>query len=333
MITGFAGFIGSNLTRYWLDKFPGDQVIGLDAMTYAARPQWVHDYLRSHPEATSRFSWVVCDLSNEERTNFVISAHNPDLVIHLAAESHVCRSIETPRKFLTSNVIGTYNLIDACRMAWKGQKNRIHVVSTDEVYGELSDDPADLFHEEHSYAPRSPYSASKAAADHFAMAFHHTFGMDITISNCSNNFGPNQDLEKLIPKTIHKLMNQEPVELYGTGKNIRDWLWVEDHCKAIDLIIHTGHSGQTYCVGGKKELTNQQVVERVFDAMKTLKPKTKLHIDYVDKRKTDDKRYGIDISKIQKELAFEPSRCFQENLVATCKWYLDNDQTPEEKLL
>lgn len=313
--------MGSNFVRHVLEKYNDWQVIVLDAMTYAARPEWVHDYFRMYPLARDRFDYVVCDLFNAERTEFIIKSYQPDHVIHFAAESHVCRSIETPRKFLDSNVTGTYNLLEACHKLWGATGNhRFHHVSTDEVYGELKMDEKELFHEERRYAPRSPYAASKAASDHIVKAFHHTFGMDATITNCSNNFGPNQDLEKLVPKTILSFIRGQEVELYGDGKQVRDWLWVNDHCEAIDTVFHHGTPGETYCVGGETELTNQQIVKQIHQVYSEYR-RVPLNVTYTNKRPTDDRRYAVDVSKI-KSIGWKPSKDLKKNLRATILWYL-----------
>lgn len=319
LITGWAGFIGSNLTRYWLEKYPNDIVVGLDAMTYAAHPDWALQYVAEKGITPDRFSWCQCALENEHKLKFIIASVKPDLVIHLAAESHVCRSIETPRKFLTSNVVGTYNLLEACH-EYKVQ--RVHIVSTDEVYGELpTNRPEEKFSETRAHAPRSPYAASKSAADQFAMAFYHTYALPVTISNCSNNFGPNQDTEKLVPKTITRILNDKPVEVYGNGSQIRDWLHVSDHCSAIDAIIHKGTVGQTYCVGGNNELTNMTVINSIYREIVKLDPSKKITYSYPDTRPTDDKRYAVDTTKMNVELGWSPVADFESALRDTIKWY------------
>lgn len=329
LVTGGFGFIGTNFCTQLL-MFEKDAVVGvLDALTYAAKPEWLKSVVKQL-EAENRFVEFNCNLKDEERVQFVVNTFQPDVVVHFAAESHVCKSIETPRKFLESNVIGTYNLLEACYRHWKDQNklesSRFHHVSTDEVFGELPLEKKELkFTENTPYSPRSPYAASKAASDHFVMAFHHTYGMNVSISNCSNNYGYPQDEEKLIPKTITAFLEGKPAELYGEGTQVRDWLWVADHCFAIRAIIDHGKNGERYLIGGDDERSNKEVTEILAKLM---------NIEYKcvksDKRPTDDKRYAIDTSKL-KALGWKQEMNFEMGLFYTIEFLKLEYRKKQEK--
>lgn len=319
LITGGYGFIGSNLVRRWLDEYPYDSIGILDCKTYAARPEWV----REHSEYRGRVMIANVDLRDYAKVLAALIQFNPDDVIHLAAESHVCRSIEGPRTFVETNVMGTFNLLEACRHLWNSdlENHRFHHVSTDEVYGEAEDKIK--FHEQLKYDPRSPYAASKAASDHLVMAHVNTYGLNAVITNCSNNFGPNQHEEKLIPKVINSLLRNQEMTVYGSGKQVRDWLFVDEHCDAIDAVFHDSGPGETWCVGGNLELTNLDVIEAVHWEMcqMGLAKSDSLKLRHTDDRPTDDQRYSIDTSKI-KTLQWAPSpEEFHSNLRKTIKWY------------
>lgn len=320
LVTGYAGFIGSNLTRNLLDK--GNRIVGLDSFTYAARPDWVHE----HHLSKDNLQIEECDIIDKNRVSEVLNKHKPDHIIHLAAESHVCRSIETPMKFFNTNLIGTATMLECALALWgKGTDNVFHHVSTDEVYGELDSNPLEKFHELKPYAPRSPYSASKAASDHAVMSYFHTYQMNTRITNCSNNFGPNQHEEKLIPKAIISMINRETMSVYGDGKQVRDWLWVDEHCEGIITAFNDGDPGETYCIGGNCEKTNIEIIMHVRDAIKEVFGELgEVKLSFTNGRPTDDKRYAIDVSKI-KTLGWEPSPfLLQERLVETVKWYKDS---------
>lgn len=317
LVTGFAGFIGSNLTRMLLDQ--GHEVVGLDSFTYAARKDWVYE----HHHGEDQLKVVHCDITNKEMVSYYLSEHRPDHIIHLAAESHVCRSIETPLKFFHTNLMGTAIMLQCALEYWgRGTDNVFHHVSTDEVYGELDLNPLEKFHELKAYAPRSPYAASKAASDHAVMSYFHTYQMNTRITNCSNNFGPNQHEEKLIPKAITKMMNREPMTLYGDGKQIRDWLWVDEHCEGIITSLQNGDPGETYCIGGECEKTNIEIIMEVREAIKEVFGDLgELEMQFTNDRPTDDKRYAIDCSKT-KSLGWTPRPdLLHDRLVETVKWY------------
>jgi dTDP-glucose 4,6-dehydratase len=310
LVTGGAGFIGANFIHYILEKYPEYKIINLDALTYAGNL----DNLKS-VENNPNYEFIQGDIVDKELVNELME--RVDLVVHFAAESHVDRSIADSDIFVRTNVNGTLNLLEAARD--KGGI-RFHHVSTDEVYGSLGlTDPA--FNEQACYDPRSPYSASKASSDHLVRAYFHTHNLPITISNCSNNYGPYQFPEKLIPLFVTNLMDDKKIPVYGDGGAIRDWLHVKDHCRAIDKIIHQGKIGETYCVGGKAEKTNLEITKEVLKAMN----KEKEMIEYVEDRKGHDKRYAIDFSKIKNELGWEPSITFPEGIAETIQWYKDNE--------
>lgn len=316
-VTGGAGFIGVNFIHYWKRKHPEDFIVNFDALTYAGCRESQEEY-----EDQDYYYFVhgnICDehLLHEIFTGVYECLPKPDLIVHFAAESHVDRSIDDPYAFVKTNVLGTQNLLD---MALKYGKIRFHHISTDEVYGHLeADDPA--FTEATPYAPRSPYSASKAASDHLVRAYHQTYGLPVTISNCSNNYGPYQFPEKLISLAIANLMQGKKVPVYGDGSNIRDWLYVEDHCAAIEKILLEGEIGETYNVGGESEMSNLEVVRSILKAF----GKGDEMIEYVEDRKGHDWRYAVDISKIRSQLGWEPSVNFAEGIEKTLEWYKANE--------
>jgi dTDP-glucose 4,6-dehydratase len=310
LVTGGAGFIGTNFIHYILEKYSEYKIINLDALTYAGNL----DNLQS-VENNPNYEFIQGDIVDKELVNELME--RVDLVVHFAAESHVDRSIADSDIFVRTNVNGTLNLLEAARD--KGGV-RFHHVSTDEVYGSLGlTDPA--FNEQTCYDPRSPYSASKASSDHLVRAYFHTHNLPITISNCSNNYGPYQFPEKLIPLFVTNLMDDKKIPVYGDGGAIRDWLHVKDHCRAIDKIIHQGKIGETYCIGGGAEKTNLEITKEILKAMN----KEKEMIEYVEDRKGHDKRYAIDFSKIKNELGWEPSITFSEGIAETIQWYKDNE--------
>ena len=325
IITGGAGFIGSHLVRSFVNQYPHYMIINLDKLTYAGNLENLKDI-----ESKQNYQFVKGDISDVAFVNALFEAHKPDAVIHLAAESHVDRSILNPGDFINTNVVGTLNLLNASRNQWNGSegKHMFYHVSTDEVYGSLGKEG--YFTEKTSYDPRSPYSASKAGSDHLVRAFFHTYGLPVVISNCSNNYGPFQFPEKLIPLMIHNIVNQKPLPVYGQGAQTRDWLWVLDHVSAIDLIFHKGITGETYNIGGNNEWQNINLVNKLCSIMdrKLQKPEgdSARLITYVKDRAGHDMRYAIDASKIKKELGWEPSIQFDEGLEKTVDWYLANGE-------
>ncbi|MFT7613655.1 MAG: dTDP-glucose 4,6-dehydratase [Parvicellaceae bacterium] len=323
LVTGGAGFIGSHVIRRLINNYPDYLIVNLDVLTYAGNLENLKDI-----ESSPNYNFVKIDICNEAEVKQAFIDYNIDSVIHLAAESHVDRSITNPLEFVMTNVIGTVNLLNGARAYWDGDfENKLfYHVSTDEVYGSLGREG--LFTEETSYDPRSPYSASKASSDHFVRAYHHTYGMPIKISNCSNNYGANQFPEKLIPLMIHNIKNELPLPVYGEGLNIRDWLWVEDHASAIDEIFHAGINGQTYNIGGLNEWTNIDLVHLLCDQMDEKlgnnSGKSRSLITYVKDRAGHDLRYAIDANKIENDLGWKPSITFEEGLSQTIDWYLSN---------
>ncbi len=311
LITGGLGFIGSNFILYWLKTHPDDFIVNLDKVTYAANPA----SLKSIKDS-SQYKFIKGDICDEVIVDQAMTGI--DLVIHFAAETHVDRSIDDPTLFVRTNVLGTYTLLNA---ALKHSIKRFHHISTDEVFGSVNRlNPKDFFTEETPYHPSSPYAASKASSDHFVRSFHHTFGLPITISNCSNNYGPFQNPEKFIPRLITNALANKKIPVYGTGENIRDWLYVEDHCRAIDLILNKGKIGETYCIGGLKDSsTNLNLVKTVLKAM----GKNEDQIEYVADRPGHDD-YRVSWEKINKELGWEPQHSLEKGIKATIDWYQNN---------
>ncbi|MEM8584189.1 MAG: dTDP-glucose 4,6-dehydratase [Bacteroidota bacterium] len=324
LITGGAGFIGSNLVLQLVPKYPDYRFVNLDALTYAGNPDNI-----AKLEAAPNYAFVHGDIRDAELVQSLFDQYHFDGVIHLAAESHVDRSIENPTDFITTNVLGTVTLLNAARHYWAADATGklFYHVSTDEVYGSLGD--TGLFREDTPYDPRSPYSASKASSDHFVRAYYHTYGLPIVISNCSNNYGPLQFPEKLIPLMIDKLKRKEPLPVYGDGSNVRDWLWVGDHCTAIDLIFHKGRVGETYNIGGLNERRNIDLVHRLCELTDELLDRPEgtgaQLVSFVTDRPGHDQRYAIDSSKLQRELGWKPTVSVEEGLRKTVEWYLANE--------
>lgn len=326
LITGGAGFIGSHVVRRFVKTYPEYRIFNLDNLTYAGNLENLRDI-----ENEPNYQFVKGDIVDAQFVDQLFAETNFDGVIHLAAESHVDRSISDPMAFVITNVVGTVNLLNAARKAWKDDlaSHLFYHVSTDEVYGELHD-PSEFFVETTKYDPRSPYSASKASSDHFVRAYHNTYKMPVVISNCSNNYGPNHFPEKLIPLMIHNILNDKPLPVYGKGENIRDWLFVEDHARAIDVIFHKGKNGETYNIGGHNEWKNIDLVKLLCTIMdeKLGKPQgsTEKLIHYVTDRAGHDLRYAIDATKLKTELGWTPSLQFAEGLEKTVTWYLENEE-------
>jgi len=325
LITGGAGFIGSHVVRHFVTAYPQYTVTNLDKLTYAGNLENLRDI-----EQKQNYRFVRGDITDSAAMLELFEQERFDGVIHLAAESHVDRSIANPTEFVMTNVLGTVNLLNAARALWKedfGGKLFYHV-STDEVYGALGDDG--MFTEETAYDPHSPYSASKASSDHFVRAYHDTYGLPLVISNCSNNYGPYQFPEKLIPLFINNIRFNKPLPVYGKGENVRDWLWVVDHARAIDVIYHKGKHGETYNIGGQNEWTNIDLIRllcRIMDRkLQRGEGSSEKLITYVTDRAGHDFRYAIDSSKLQQELGWAPSLQFEEGLEKTVDWYLDNQQ-------
>jgi dTDP-glucose 4,6-dehydratase len=329
LITGGAGFIGSHVVRLFVNKYPDYHIVNLDKLTYAGNLANLKDI-----EEKANYSFVKGDITDSDFLIDLFNKHQFDGVIHLAAESHVDRSIANPLEFVLTNVVGTVNLLNAARNIWKDNYGgkRFYHISTDEVYGTLGENG--LFTEETSYDPHSPYSASKASSDHFVRAYHDTYGLPVVVSNCSNNYGSYQFPEKLIPLFINNIRNNKPLPVYGKGENIRDWLWVEDHARAIDVIYHNGLDGDTYNIGGHNEWKNIDLIKvmcRVMDR-KLNRPEGESEklITYVKDRAGHDLRYAIDSSKLQRELGWKPSLQFEEGIEKTIDWYLDNHEWLEQ---
>ncbi|PWE00270.1 dTDP-glucose 4,6-dehydratase [Marinilabilia rubra] len=325
LITGGAGFIGSHVVRLMVNKYPDYKIINLDALTYAGNLENLKDV-----ENALNYTFIKADIADEEKIRKVFTEFQPDGVIHLAAESHVDRSISDPLAFVKANVLGTVNLLNAARDLWGDNLagKRFYHISTDEVYGSLG--AAGLFTEETSYDPRSPYSASKASSDHMVRAWHHTYNLPVVISNCSNNYGPNQFPEKLIPLAVNNIKHKKDIPIYGKGENVRDWLFVEDHASAIDLIFHEGKDGETYNIGGNNEWTNIDLIRKLCEVMdKALGRKngeSAQLITFVKDRAGHDKRYAIDSGKLMNELGWKPSLQFEEGIEKTVNWYLNNEE-------
>ncbi|MDX5443605.1 MAG: dTDP-glucose 4,6-dehydratase [Hymenobacteraceae bacterium] len=325
LITGGAGFIGSHVVRLFVTKYPNYQIFNLDKLTYAGNLANLQDI-----EDSENYQFLKGDIADEEYINGIFREHQFDAVVHLAAESHVDRSITDPLAFVKTNVVGTANLLNAARQTWNGNYDGklFYHISTDEVYGTLGD--TGYFTEKTAYDPHSPYSASKAGSDHFVRAYYDTYGMPVKVSNCSNNYGPNHFPEKLIPLAIHNIQNNKPVPVYGKGENVRDWLYVIDHARAIDMIFHKGKVGETYNIGGNNEWKNIDLIQLLCDVMdrKLGRPEgeSRKLITFVKDRAGHDLRYAIDSSKLMKELGWEPSVTFEQGLEKTVDWYLQNTE-------
>ncbi len=326
LITGGAGFIGSHVVRLFVTKYPDYQIINLDALTYAGNLENLKDVA-----GLPNYKFVKGDITDEKFIPELFATYKFDGVVHLAAESHVDRSITDPFLFIRTNVFGTCNLLNAAKELWKGnmEGKRFYHVSTDEVYGALEFDGT-FFTEDTKYDPHSPYSASKASSDHFVRAYHDTYGLPIVISNCSNNYGANHFPEKLIPLSINNIRNNKPIPIYGKGENVRDWLYVNDHARAIDTIFHNGNNGETYNIGGNNEWTNIDLIHALCKIMdrklgRAEGESAKL-ITFVTDRAGHDLRYAIDSTKLQRELGWKPSLQFEEGLEKTVDWYMVNQE-------
>jgi dTDP-glucose 4,6-dehydratase len=342
LVTGGAGFIGANFVHYWLDRHPGDRLVVLDALTYAG------DVATLEPvQKRAEFRFVHGNILDTPLVERLLREERLDTIVHFAAESHVDRSIEGPDAFLETNIIGTHSMLKAARRVWLGENgvpaHRFHHVSTDEVYGSLGPDDA-AFTETTPYAPNSPYSASKAASDHLVRAYHHTYGLLTTISNCSNNYGPHQFPEKLIPLMIRQLLAGKPLPVYGDGRNVRDWLHVQDHCRGIEAVIAKGRIGEVYNIGGRSECENIHLVRMLCTIVDELTDTPELRarfpraaraqgtrsealVHYVKDRAGHDRRYAIDCAKIERECGFEPRIALEAGLRATVAWYLERAET------
>jgi dTDP-glucose 4,6-dehydratase len=323
LITGGAGFIGSHVIRRLVSKYSNYRIINFDKLTYAGNLENLKDV-----EGAANYVFVRGDITNSSDVKDVFEQYEITDVIHLAAESHVDRSISGPMDFVLANVVGTVQLLNQARAAWTDDHAHVfYHISTDEVYGSLGD--TGLFEETTAYDPRSPYSASKASSDHFVRAYFHTYQLPVKLSNCSNNYGSHQFPEKLIPLMIHNIVNELPLPIYGDGKNIRDWLWVEDHAAAIDVIFHQGLLGETYNIGGLNEWTNidlvHQLIQLVDEKLGRPVGYSKKLIQFVKDRAGHDRRYAIDASKLERELNWKPSIRFEEGLLHTVDWYLSNE--------
>lgn len=325
VITGGAGFIGSHVVRLFVNKYPDYQIYNLDCLTYAGNLENLKDV-----EDKPNYHFIKGDISDGDFVQNLFQKHQFDGVIHLAAESHVDRSITNPMQFVLTNVVGTVNLLNAARAIWNGnfEDKRFYHISTDEVYGSLGETGS--FTETTPYQPHSPYSAAKASSDHFVRAYHDTFGLPTVISNCSNNYGPNQFPEKLIPLFIHNIKNNIALPVYGQGTNVRDWLYVEDHAAAIDLIFHQAKVGETYNIGGNNEWRNIDLIKQLIEIMDRKLGRAEGSslslITYVADRAGHDLRYAIDASKLKRELGWEPKVRFTEGFEATVDWYLANTE-------
>lgn len=328
LLTGTAGFIGSNFVPYFLEKYPEYQLVNLDLLTYAGNLENLKEC-----EENPRYKFIKGDICNRELVEFIFTEYDIQGVIHFAAESHVDNSIKNPGVFIETNVNGTFTLLDVAQTYWMNKPFeykedykgcRFHHISTDEVYGTLNE--TDLFTEETPYAPNSPYSASKASSDMIVRSYQETYGMNTVITNCSNNYGPKQHDEKLIPTIIRKALAEESIPIYGDGKNIRDWLYVLDHCKGIDLVYHTGKEANVYNIGGRNERTNLQIVDAICTILDEKVPKEtpyKELISFVEDRAGHDRRYAIDATKLENELGWKADENFDSGIVKTIDWYLN----------
>ena len=328
LLTGCAGFIGSNFLPYFINKYKEYNIVNLDLLTYAGNLKNLEEI-----EKNKRYKFIHGNICNRELVEFIFEEYNIQGVIHFAAESHVDNSIKNPGVFIETNVNGTFTLLDVAQKYWmdkpfnykENYKNcRFHHISTDEVYGTLNE--IDLFIEETPYAPNSPYSASKASSDMIVRSYQKTYGLNTVITNCSNNYGPKQHDEKLIPTIIRKALKSEPIPIYGDGKNIRDWLYVLDHCKGIDLVYHTGKKGNVYNIGGENERTNIQIVNTICSILDKKIPKEKNYqelITFVKDRSGHDRRYAIDATKIKNELGWKAEESFDTGIIKTIEWYLE----------
>lgn len=323
LITGGAGFIGSHVVRHFVKKYPEYMIVNADALTYAGNLKNLSDI-----ENSINYEFVKLDIRNKQEVDACFEAFKITDVIHLAAESHVDRSISVPMDFVMTNVVGTVHLLQKARSMWNDDAHCFYHVSTDEVYGSLGSQG--LFQETTPYDPKSPYSASKASSDHFVRAWGHTYDLPVKISNCSNNYGPFQFPEKLIPLMINNIQTEKQLPVYGDGKNVRDWLWVLDHVDAIDVIFHRGKMGETFNIGGKNEWTNIDLVELLCDTVDEKlgrsKGTSRALISFVKDRAGHDKRYAIDPTKIEEELNWYPSLKFEEGIEKTVDWYLNNNK-------
>jgi len=325
LVTGGAGFIGSNLLLYLHEKYPNYELLNIDKLGYASDPSYLTEIKNSN-----RYTFKKLDIVDRDAVRDIIRSYKPEGVFHLAAESHVDNSIKGPEPFIQSNVVGTFNLIEELRQFWKEdderwQNNRFLHVSTDEVYGELGEQGA--FSEESPYAPNSPYSASKAGSDFIIRSYYHTYGMNVVTTNCSNNFGPHQHDEKLIPTVIRTALNHDDIPVYGKGENVRDWLFVEEHCRALDLVFNEGKSGETYIVGGNNEWKNIDLVKKICNILNeevgdAPSSDFKDLITFVEDRPGHDFRYAIDASKIKEELGWDSKESFEQRLRETIRWYI-----------
>ena len=326
LITGGAGFIGSHVVRLLVHQYPYYNIVNLDALTYAGNLENLKDI-----QGQSNYTFIKGDIGDDTLVSDIFSKYDITHVVHLAAESHVDRSIKDPLIFLKTNILGTANLLQNAKKYWAGNyKGKLfYHISTDEVYGSL-EMGTELFTEQTPYDPRSPYSASKASSDHLVRAYFHTYHMPVVISNCSNNYGPNHFPEKLIPLMLHNIIHKKPLPVYGKGENVRDWLFVEDHARAIDTILHQGVAGETYNIGGHNEWKNIDIVHYLCDAMDTKLDRTQGEsrelITYVTDRAGHDLRYAIDASKIERELGWVPQETFETGIAKTIDWYLDNQE-------
>lgn len=331
LVTGCAGFIGSNFVPYFLEKYPDYHLINLDLLTYAGDVENL-----SEVEDNERYTFVQGDIRDRDTVETLFNEYDIQGVIHFAAESHVDNSIKNPGVFIETNVNGTFTLIDVAYKYWMEkpfvrlegyEECRFHHISTDEVYGTLG--ATGLFTESTPYAPNSPYSASKAGSDMIVRAYHHTYGMNTVITNCSNNYGPKQHDEKLIPTIIRKALTHQKIPIYGDGKNIRDWLYVLDHCKGIDLVYHEGNSGEVYNIGGRNERDNLYIAHKICEILDSLVPQENSYkqlITFVEDRAGHDRRYAIDATKLETKLGWEAEENFESGIVKTIKWYLKKYQ-------